>query len=330
MAREKAKEKRGFFGILIRIIMWILGVFLLLFLLIFGGWNIGKKFYFGDYYKVKEDLQVNPGLNDGYVPQGMSYIPSKKTYLTSGYMSDHSASRLYTVTEEGNIHYTKVFFDDGTACTYHFGGVAVSGDYVYIAGSSKINVVSLEEVLTKDEVQILQQIEVNNKASFTYIRDNSLYVGEFYDGEKYKTDHKFKDEENAVEYNAIVTRYEFVVVAGYTQMIPVYAYAVRDQVQGFCVTDKGNLVMSTSYGLKPSHFYVYKEPQKILPDALIDGLPVYFVGEKNLINDLKAPSMAEDLDFYQGKVIYCSESACNKYIFGKFFFYDKIYALTLD
>jgi hypothetical protein len=38
--------------------------------------------------------------------------------------------------------------------------------------------------------------------------------------------------------------------------------------------------------------------------------------------------MAEGLDLYNGKVITMSESASNKYIFGKFFFANKI--ITLD
>ena len=37
--------------------------------------------------------------------------------------------------------------------------------------------------------------------------------------------------------------------------------------------------------------------------------------------------MAEGLDNYEGKVITLTESASNKYIFGKFFFADKIVAL---
>jgi hypothetical protein len=40
--------------------------------------------------------------------------------------------------------------------------------------------------------------------------------------------------------------------------------------------------------------------------------------------------MMEDLDFdADGNLIVFNESACNKYIFGKFFFADKIMALDI-
>ena len=42
------------------------------------------------------------------------------------------------------------------------------------------------------------------------------------------------------------------------------------------------------------------------------------------------PAMAEGLDFYKGKIITLTESASNKYIFGKFFFANDIVSLDLD
>ena len=40
--------------------------------------------------------------------------------------------------------------------------------------------------------------------------------------------------------------------------------------------------------------------------------------------------MSEDLDYYDGKVITLFESACDKYIFGKFFFANKIVSLDIN
>ena len=44
---------------------------------------------------------------------------------------------------------------------------------------------------------------------------------------------------------------------------------------------------------------------------------------------IKAPAMSEDLSFSNGKVYTMFESACNKYIFGKLFFTNKIIALEI-
>ena len=46
---------------------------------------------------------------------------------------------------------------------------------------------------------------------------------------------------------------------------------------------------------------------------------------------ITAPAMSEDLDYANGKFYTNFESACNKYIFGKFFINsDKIVALDIE
>ena len=59
-----------------------------------------------------------------------------------------------------------------------------------------------------------------------------------------------------------------------------------------------------------------------------DGAPVYYLCDP--LNVVKGPAMAEGLDYYDGKVITLTESASNKYIFGKFFFADKIVGLDFS
>ena len=58
---------------------------------------------------------------------------------------------------------------------------------------------------------------------------------------------------------------------------------------------------------------------------MLDGAPVYMLGE--CVREIKGPAMGEDLDYYNGKVITLTESASNKYIFGKLFFANDIVAL---
>ena len=81
-----------------------------------------------------------------------------------------------------------------------------------------------------------------------------------------------------------------------------------------------------SYGLADSVYYIYNEADCIKSEHTLDGAPVYYVN--NLEEEFTGPAMAEGLDLYNGKVITMSESASNKYIFGKFFFANKI--ITLD
>ena len=85
--------------------------------------------------------------------------------------------------------------------------------------------------------------------------------------------------------------------------------------------------MSTSYGITDSVYYVYDESNAVDSGETLDGAPVYFLGECQ--SEMRGPAMAEGLDYYDGKVITLTESASDKYIFGKFFFADKIVSLDV-
>lgn len=58
------------------------------------------------------------------------------------------------------------------------------------------------------------------------------------------------------------------------------------------------------------------------------GAPVYLLEEYT--KQFSGPAMAEGLDFTNGKVITLTESASDKYIFGKFFFANQIVALDIE
>ena len=94
-----------------------------------------------------------------------------------------------------------------------------------------------------------------------------------------------------------------------------------------CMTEEGKIVLSTSYGLSDSVYYVYDEDEAIDSGLTLDGAPVYYLTECE--KNFKGPAMAEGMDVMDGKVITLTESASDKYIFGKFFFADKIVALDI-
>ena len=167
-------------------------------------------------------------------------------------------------------------------------------------------------------VEIGEGVEVNNSASFCYADDKYVYVGEFHDGGKYVTEHPYETAEGT--HYAIVSRYTHDDLTA-----PDKIYSIRDKVQGICFTPDGKVVMSTSYGLKDSHYYVYNESDARDSGEVLDGAPVYYLEECQ--KDVKGPAMAEGLDYLDGKIITLTESASDKYIFGKFFFANKIVAI---
>lgn len=304
------------------IIAFLVGIISLV-VVAWGGLNIAKFDIYSEYYSINENVCKNPGLNDGFVCQGIAANEANNVFIVSGYMKDHSASRLY-ITDKNNESYFVSLSSNGKAFKGHAGGVATTGDNIYLASGDTIYTFSLSEVLNSENgaiIDIGEGIEVNNQASFVYTDETHLYVGEFHDGENYITEHPYQT--NDGKYYAIISRYPLNDLT-----TPNKIYSIRNKVQGACFTPDGKVVLSTSYGLTSSVFYVYNEADAVDSGQTLDGAPVYYLN--NCLNEIKGPAMSEDLDYYDGKVITLFESACNKYIFGKFFFANKIVSLDIN
>ncbi len=302
-------------------IIFLAGV-LALFLLVWGGLNIAKFAIYSEYYSVKTNLCRNPGLGDGFVCQGICVAEEDARILVSGYMKDKSASRVYITDYEDNSYYVSLQ-KGGEKYTGHVGGIARAGDTVYIASGERLYVLSLKTILNAkngDSLDIGEGIKVNNEASFAYADEKYVYVGEFHDGGKYVTDHPYETPDGL--YHAIVSRYSHDDLTK-----PDRVYSIRDKVQGICFTPDGKVVLSTSYGLSDSVYYIYNENDATDSGKTLDGAPVYYLN--GCINEIKGPAMSEGLDYYDGKIITMTESASDKYIFGKFFFATKIVILEV-
>lgn len=303
-----------------KVLLWFACILLALVLLILGGLNLAKFGIYSDYYSYRDVVCKNPGLNDGFVHQGICVDDESGRIVISGYMADHTASRLYVTDVDDNSYYVSIN-KDNEAFTGHFGGVAISGDTVYIATDDAMHLVSRDELMNAengDTLNVQKSIPTNNQASYIYTDDNYLYIGEFHDGNQYVTEHPYDTPDGL--YHAIITRYKLEDLTK-----PDKIYSVRNKVQGVLFAE-GKIVLSTSYGLADSVYYIYNEADCVKSEHTLDGAPVYYVN--NLEKEFTGPAMAEGLDLYNGKAITMSESASDKYIFGKFFFANKI--ITLD
>lgn len=277
--------------------------------------NLIKFALYNDYYKMKENLCVNPGLNEGAVPQGIAVDVERDIVLTTAYMADDSASRIYVTNSKNESRYV-VLKKNGNDFKGHVGGISLSNDYAYISDGDKIYPVKLSDILNNDTIDIGDGIGVNNQASFTFADDNYLYVGEFNYG-PYVCEHHIGD------YNAICTKYDLNDLTK-----PVAIYSIQDKVQGFCVTDSGDIVLSCSWSLADSYFYLF-EAENIKQSGEYEGVPLYVL--ENPSKTIKAPAMSEDLSYSNGKVYTMYENACDKYIYGKFFFgSNKVVALDFE
>ena len=293
---------------------------------IFSG--IVKPVLYSDYYEIASDVCKNPGLNDGFVPQGIAVdeYNGQTVILTSGYMDDDSPSRVYITNENNKSRYVEVYVGDGPS-TAHLGGIAISNGVVYLCRGSQISVISLEDVMNaQDKITITESHKMINTASCCFADDKYLYVSEFASSGSYEKDHYV--ETNDGTYSGICSVYSLDDLD-----TPLWVYSIRNKVQGLCVTDSGSIVLSTSQSFKSSEYYIYKKEniRKSDNDYVYQegkSVPLYILD--NPSNMILGPCMSEDLSYYKGKVYSLTESACNKYILGKLFFAYNIFSLDIE
>lgn len=282
-----------------------------------------SKIYYYDFYKDSQRSFEIPGLNSGFVPQGFDYDEDGKFYLISGYMKDPGqSSRIYVVGEDGSEKYTQLLDENGEPFDGHCGGVAINGDFLYLASDEEyLAVFSLTEVLEKDQAKRLGSFETGERTSFCSFENGYLLAGAFYHADSYETPENHHITTPAGDKNtALVCIYKadgnapFGVCA-----TPVAALSVRDQVQGLTVTDDGKILLSTSWGLTNSGLWLYEMDQRT-DKVQIQGMevPLYYLDSANLLEKVKLPPMSEEMVYKDGKVYVLTESACTKYLFGNF------------
>lgn len=299
----------------------VIASIIVLALFIVALFNVLKFAIYKDYYAIEQTICKNPGLNDGFVCQGITTDEEEGVILVAGYMDNGSASRIYVTDKDSNSYFVTLK-RNGKDFTGHAGGIATTNKIVYIANGGKIYSFPLASVLSAkngDCVEIGSGVNVNTNASFVYTDEEYLYVGEFNDGGKYTiTGHENETAEGT--HYALCTQYDLDDLTA-----PVKVYSIRNNVQGICFA-KGKVVMSTSFGITSSVYYVYELANATDSGKTFDGAPLYYLDDLSF--SLQGPAMSEDVDYTDGKIITLSESASNKYIFGKFF--NATHIVSLD
>lgn len=284
--------------------------------------NIAKFAIYPDYFAMETNVCRIPGIRDGLVCQSLTVYEPGGSMLISGYMSDGSPSRIYVTDNGEESHYVSLQ-TQGQAVYGHFGGITTSGGNVYVASDYYFYVVSLQDILDAENgaaIEVAETYQTDNACASAYADDNYLYLGEFHNGVQISSYHPYDTPDG--RYHAIIGRYRLEDLNH-----PDKVYAIRDKVQGICFTPDGKVVLSASYALADSHYYVYEEDDAIDSGLTHDGAPVYYLCDYE--KDLKGPAMVEGLEYYNGKLLTLTESASHKYLFGKLFFADKIVSLDL-
>ena len=296
---------------------------------------------FASFYTNSEIAYATPGVTENYVPQGYDYDEKEKLFLTTGYMSDNTASRVYVIDENGNAYFTALKKADGSAYTGHTGGIVHYGQYAYITGSKGLDVFSYADLLNKEttETKLLGTIRTYNDPAHCYIQNGYVFAGSFFIENDYETpDHERVTTPAGDENTSIITVFKLDDTKDFcVDPTPRAVISTRRCVQGMCFTDEGKIVLSTSYGLSASQLFVY-DPTGLVGEAYdfvgkdfeFKGIQRFYLDSACLVDTITAPPMSEELVFLDNKIYVMSESACNKYIFGKFTSGFNVYAYKYD
>ncbi len=325
----------------IKVILIILGILIGLILLFLIGIKVGEKLRYLSFYQHADKEFKTPGTWDNLVQQGMVYVEEENVFLVCGYMSDDTASRVYVLSEEGKIlGITKLKQADGTDYLGHTGGIEYYGNCVYITDGTKekeydggLDVFPLDAILRyEEEVQTIGRVKTYNNPAYCHIENGYMLVGEFYREISYETVDSHHIQTPAGDENtALITVFKLDDSSLHITGAPIAGITTTGLVQGMCITEN-HIVLSTSWSVSSSHLYVYERAKVTGETAMLDGteLPIYHLDSASLVKTVEAPPMTEEIVYKNGRIFILSESACNKYIYGKLMSGNSLYSYELS
>ena len=318
------KTKKILRGILLGLLIFVLVVLAAL--------QIGVTLKYWDYFSNSKTAYTVPGIRDDFVPQGYDYIPETDTFLTCGYMSDDTASRVYVRAAEGNgytSYFAELYYADMTPYTKHAGGICHNGAYVYIAGDDGVDVFYLADILEGRGAVLLGTIYTGHDMAFCSFYNGYLLAGNFYYPEHYETPEHHRITTPAGDTNtSLITVFRADPDCAFgIDPQAVAAFSTTDKVQGMCFTSDNEIVLSISWSLTDSNllFYAVDLERAGTVEVASGEVPLYYLDSANLTKTVVMPPMSEELVYLDGHIYVMNESACNKYIYGKLIRGRKVY-----
>ena len=331
----------------LKILGWFVSVVLALLILIF----VGEKLVFASFFfgGAKSEMKT-PGTWTNYVQQGFDRLEDGK-FLVSTYDKGDDKAAIFII-DGKKSSCVELKNADGTPYLSHAGGVTHYKNWVYVATDNHVDTegevycthdncdTNLDMFLLSDVVDgdgkatMVDSITVPNRLAYASVYGDMLYVGAFHrEGSKYITPESHHITTPAGDKNtALMMVYEMDENTGKpVHATPEYCYSTLSNVQGMCMSADGDIILSTSWGLSTSHLYQYDVKNTTAGTVTVSGasVPVYHLDSACLIKDVKAPPMAEELVWLDGRVYILTESASMKYLFGKLMSGNRIYSYPL-
>ena len=280
---------------------------------------------------------VIPGLQQGAVPQGLSYSKEYNLVFISFYFDKHIPS-LVSVIDKSNNATVGTFALKESESLFHYGhvgGLTVNDNFVWVSSNGKLYKYKISDIIKSTPSRALMPVsvtETETKASFVTHYQNILFVGEFAYESKYRTKNSHHMENrNGVKHNAWVCGYNIDNERNGLK----YILSIRQKVQGICITDN-YVFLSISYGRRNrSIIAIYKNPLQEEPHRTVtleNGVkaPLWYLDGKNIIREIDFPPMSEGITLIDGKLFVLSESGAEKYQRGGLGPLDHIILIDLE
>ena len=279
------------------------------------------------------------GLNKNLVPQGLAQNHKTGLLYMSAYASDGGNSVILVYDANGNFcaEYT-LYKADGSPCTSHLGGVAVTDTTLFVSYDSssayRVAAIPLGSLVTKGTQKVIVNtwFEVPVATSFLSFYDGYLWMGNFYlpsGGYDLMRILNYTTTANGAEYGCYIAGYDLrtlgndrlVPASGQTYPTPDVIMAAPQKVQGMAFDTKTNtVILSHSWGRKnDSSLALYTVDLKKKADTTITlnntAVPCYLL--VNSVQQIITLPMTEGITLSgDGAVRILYESGANKYSDG--------------
>ncbi len=284
----------------------------------------GEKIAFADFYKqARAEFEIPTG--GGFVGQGLDYLEDENAFITCGYAAvKGKCSMVYYIDEKGKATRTALKNADGSNYTGHTGGIAHYKEYFYITGDDGCDVFALSDLTEHKSVSVkLGEVKTLLDPAYCNVYGGKFYTGSFYRAGNYETpDWQRIKTPHGDNNKAVITVFDIDDNAAdsfYISPKPSAVYSTAGLVQGMTFTED-EIVLSTSYGLAASHLLFYGKSSISAGQLTLNGenVPLYYLDGACLKRTVTAPPMSEEIVYLNDRIYIMTESASNKYVFGKF------------
>ncbi len=277
-----------------------------------------------DYENYTEYPCQVPGLEDGFIPQGICFVESMGMFAISGYMPNDADgnkqfSRIYFVNPQTNE--SKMFIIDGF--TGHAGGIASNNNDIWVSSggsastNGKIYHFTTDVFTGKSGSSIIYDgyFSVPVKGSVLSCDGEKLWVAEFYN-----SDNKVNEAHHYGQNHAWSCGYNLPLDVDYSakeKLAPDVILSIPDKVQGIARIDDGEMIFSTSYGRRNNSkmhvFESFTNWDSTTVNVFDTDVTLYVAKKKNRVISFKMPTLMEGLDYYDGKLYIIFESGATTY-----------------